>query len=36
AQRIIDDTPEIDVMSDCSARAEDVVVTVRRSQSPQA
>ena len=36
AQRIIDDTPELDVMSDCSARAEDVVVTVRRSQSPQA
>ena len=36
AQRIIDDTPEIDEMSDCSARAEDVVVTVRRSQSPQA
>jgi ATP-binding protein involved in chromosome partitioning len=36
AQRIIADTPEIDVMSDCSARAEDVVVTVRRSQSPQA
>ena len=35
AQRIIADTPEIDVMSDCSARAEDVVVTVRRSQSPQ-
>ena len=36
AQRIIDDTPELDVMSDCSARAEDVVVTVRRSQSPPA
>lgn len=36
AQRIIDDTPEIDLMSDCSARAEDVVVTVRRNQSPQA
>ena len=36
AQRIIADTPELDVMSDCSARAEDVVVTVRRSQSPQA
>ena len=36
AQRIIDDTPEIGEMSDCSARAEDVVVTVRRSQSPQA
>ena len=36
AQRIIDDTPEIDEMSDCSARAEDVVVTVRRSQSPRA
>ena len=36
AQRIIVDTPEIDEMSDCSARAEDVVVTVRRSQSPQA
>ena len=36
ALRIIDDTPEIDEMSDCSARAEDVVVTVRRSQSPQA
>ena len=36
AQRLIDDTPEIDEMSDCSARAEDVVVTVRRSQSPQA
>ena len=36
ARRIIDDTPEIDEMSDCSARAEDVVVTVRRSQSPQA
>ena len=36
AQRIIDDTPEIDEMSDCSARAEEVVVTVRRSQSPQA
>ena len=36
AQRIIDDTPEIDEMSDCSARAEDVVVRVRRSQSPQA
>ena len=36
AQRIIDDTPELDVMSDCSARAEVVVVTVRRSQSPQA
>jgi ATP-binding protein involved in chromosome partitioning len=36
AKRIIDDTPEIDEMSDCSARAEDVVVTVRRSQSPQA
>ena len=36
AQRIIDDTPEIDEMSDCSARADDVVVTVRRSQSPQA
>jgi ATP-binding protein involved in chromosome partitioning len=36
AQRIIADTPEIDEMSDCSARAEDVVVTVRRSQSPQA
>ena len=36
AQRIIDDTPEIGEMSDCSARAGDVVVTVRRSQSPQA
>lgn len=36
AARIIADTPELDMMSDCSARAEDVVVTVRRSQNPQA
>ena len=36
AARIIDETPELDDMAGCSARDEDVVVTVRRSQHPQA
>jgi ATP-binding protein involved in chromosome partitioning len=36
AARIIADTPEVEDMAGCSARDEDVVVTVRRSQNPQA
>ena len=36
AARIIADTPEVEDMAGCSARYEDVVVTVRRSQNPQA
>ncbi|MSO15568.1 MAG: DUF59 domain-containing protein [Ilumatobacteraceae bacterium] len=36
AARIIADTPELEDMAGCSARDEDVVVTVRRSQNPQA
>ena len=36
AARIIADTPEVEEMAGCSARDEDVVVTVRRSQNPQA
>jgi len=36
AARIIADTPEVEDMAGCSARDEDVVVTVRRSQNLQA
>ncbi len=36
AARIIADTPEVEEMAGCSARDEDVMVTVRRSQNPQA
>jgi ATP-binding protein involved in chromosome partitioning len=36
AARIIADTPEVEEMAGCSARDEDVVVTVRRSQNLQA
>jgi ATP-binding protein involved in chromosome partitioning len=36
AARIIADTPEVEDMAGCSARDEDVIVTVRRSQNPQA
>lgn len=36
AARIIADTPEVEDMAGCSARDEDVMVTVRRSQNPQA
>ncbi len=36
AARIIAETPEVNDMAECSARDEDVVVTVRRSQNPQA
>ena len=36
AARIIEETPQVDDMAGCSARDEDVVVTVRRSQNPQA
>jgi ATP-binding protein involved in chromosome partitioning len=36
AARIIADTPEVEDMAGCSARDEDVVITVRRSQNPQA
>ena len=36
AARIIADTPEVEDMAGCSARHEDVVVTVRRSQNLQA
>jgi ATP-binding protein involved in chromosome partitioning len=36
ATRIIEETPELDDMAGCSARDEDVVVTVRRNQHPQA
>jgi len=36
AAHIIAETPEINDMAGCSARDEDVVVTVRRSQNPQA
>ncbi len=36
AARNIADTPEVEDMAGCSARDEDVVVTVRRSQNPQA
>jgi ATP-binding protein involved in chromosome partitioning len=36
AARIIADTPEVEDMASCSARDEDVVVTVRRSQNLQA
>ena len=36
AARIIEETPEIDDMAGCSARDEDVVVTVRRNQHHQA
>jgi ATP-binding protein involved in chromosome partitioning len=36
AARIIADTPEMEDMAGCSARDEDVVVTVRRSQNLQA
>ena len=35
AARIIEETPQVDDMAGCSARDEDVVVTVRRSQNPQ-
>lgn len=36
AARIIADTPEVEDMAGCSARDEDVVVTIRRSQNLQA
>ena len=36
AAHIIAETPEVNDMAGCSARDEDVVVTVRRSQNPQA
>jgi ATP-binding protein involved in chromosome partitioning len=36
AAHIIAETPELNDMAGCSARDEDVVVTVRRSQNPQA
>jgi ATP-binding protein involved in chromosome partitioning len=36
AARIIEETPQVDDMAGCSARDDDVVVTVRRSQNPQA
>ena len=36
AAHIIAETPEVEDMAGCSARDEDVVVTVRRSQNPQA
>lgn len=36
AARIIADTPEVEDMAGCSARDEDVMVTVRRSQNLQA
>lgn len=36
AARIIEETPQVDDMAGCSARDEDVVVTVRRNQNPQA
>jgi len=36
AARTIADTPEVEEMAGCSARDEDVVVTVRRSQNLQA
>ena len=36
AARIIEETPQVDDMAGCSARDEDVVVTVRRSPNPQA
>ena len=35
AARIIEETPQVDDMAGCSARDEDVVVTVRRSQNLQ-